>query len=375
MSKKLLIVGNGNHQFIYNYVKWLKEKDDFSNIDILTDRTIDKKNEDIYSSIYSINRDSILFKLVSKIKGIRRYYRYYLYRQLVSSLPAYDFIHVHFLSVDNIFLANQFKGSKLILSIWGSDYYRTSHDGKKKLVEVCSKADVVTFTNELTQKDFKDKYNWKDNNLDIYRFGLAPLEHLKNLKESRIESKEILGWDKNKLAVAIGYNMSEGQQHLKILDEINKLSKYSEQIELIIPITYAGNSIYKAKIISALKSLPFNYHVYDKFLDDLTLSHIRNGSDVMIQLQVTDQFSGSMQEHLFTRNVVITGSWLPYQTMKDYGAYFIEIDMISELSEKLIEVFHNYDQFYSKTEANPLAVLELSSWERNIVEWLKLYKK
>jgi hypothetical protein len=94
----------------------------------------------------------------------------------------------------------------------------------------------------------------------------------------------------------------------------------------------------------------------------------------MIQLQTSDQFSGSMQEHLYTRNVVITGSWLPYKTMKDFGVNFIEIDKVSELANSLAKVIANYNEYYSNTDNNPEAILKLSSWQYNIQDWLALYR-
>lgn len=373
MNKTLLIVGNGDHQFIFNYVKWLKKKGNFSKIDILTDRKVSSKHQHIYHNIFSIHKNSKLFNLLTRIKGVRRFFRLYLYKRLINKLPEYTNVHIHFLSKDNIFIANQFKSTNKILSIWGSDYYRSNVKDKAKIKDACINANKVTFTNELTRVDFENDFNWTKDNLRICRFGLAPLEILETLKENRIESKKILQWDTKKTAVTIGYNLSKNQQHLEILKQISSLKDYSSKVELILPITYGGDRTYKQEILSLLKQLNFTYKYYDKFLDDLTVSHIRNASDIMVQLQTTDQFSGSMQEHLYTRNIVITGSWLPYQTMKDNGINFIEVDKISDLRNSISNVIKNYDEYFSKTAANPDAVLKLCSWEKNIAKWLELY--
>jgi hypothetical protein len=373
MSKRLLIVGNGNHQFIYNYVKWLKKEGNFSIIDILTDRKVNDEYSRIYSKIYSFENDSNLYKMISKLKGIRRYYRFYLYGRLIKDLSKYDYVHIHYMSVDHTYLANQFKTTPKIITIWGSDYYRSDVKQKEKLIKACKKADTITFTNKLTKQEFEKSFEWDKDNIKICRFGLAPLEILENLYESRIKSKELLGWDKNKTAITVGYNLSEGQQHIEILQQLLKLKEYKQDIELILPITYGGSKDYKKRLLTLLDELDYSYKYYDEFLDDITVCRIRNASEIMIQLQTTDQFSGSMQEYLFTRNVVITGSWLPYKTMKDIGIKYIEIDNVSELAYSLSKVITNFNDYYSDTERNPEAVLKLSSWQLNIKDWLALY--
>lgn len=374
MSKKLLIIGDGNHQFITNYVKWLNQKGDFEKIDVLSSTTLTNSSSKLYCSSFSLDRNNKVFQFFDRIKGLRRFYRFSLYRKLVKKLPHYDFIHAHFLNVDNCYVTGLISNqSKKILSVWGSDFYRSNHKLREYIKKSALQADAITFTNEVTRDDFIDAYKWDKDNLYICRFGLAPLDEQKNLEESRNESKSILGWNEDKIAVAIGYNLSEGQQHLKILDQLDQLKEYSDRLELILPITYGDNLKYKQQLISKLEDLPFSYVVYDKFLSDLTISRIRNASDIMIQLQITDQFSGSMQEHLFARNVVITGSWLPYQTMKEHGVKFIEIDNVSELSGTLENLLDNFDDRFSDTVKNPSSIEFLSSWDKNISNWLKLY--
>jgi hypothetical protein len=93
----------------------------------------------------------------------------------------------------------------------------------------------------------------------------------------------------------------------------------------------------------------------------------------MLQLQITDQFSGSMQEHLFARNVVITGSWLPYDTLKEKGSYFIEIDKVEDLNDVLPDVINNFSTYEQRTTNNPGVITELSSWGKNIKQWAEMY--
>ena len=146
-----------------------------------------------------------------------------------------------------------------------------------------------------------------------------------------------------------------------------------DEIQLILPITYGGTPKYKNQLLEKLKQLPFEYIFYDTFLTDEKVAQIRKASDIMIQLQLTDQFSGSMQEHLYSRNVVITGSWLPYETMKENGAWFIEIDKLEELYKVIPEIIKDFEKYELKTKNNPQVISELSSWDKNIYSWIDLY--
>jgi hypothetical protein len=71
--------------------------------------------------------------------------------------------------------------------------------------------------------------------------------------------------------------------------------------------------------------------------------------------------------------VVITGSWLPYGTMKENGAWFIEIDKLEELYKVIPEIIKDFEKYELKTKNNPQVISELSSWDKNIYSWIDLY--
>lgn len=376
---RILLVGDGNHQFITNFVCWLK-KDQSNNffVDILSYTKLRDENRMYFNSTYGIDENILFNRLFSKIKGVRRFYRYYLYNKLVKKLLDYDIVHFHFLTVDSYYLVQQFRKratSRIIISIWGSDMYRVKQSNSNAFIRTCKSADSITFTNQKSLEFFSSKYRWSKTNLYLALFGSMPLEYLRLLKTSNAESKKLLNWNPNKMAVTIGYNLATAQQHIEILSQFGSESIISlrDRIQLIIPITYSGTLKYKNQLLDKLKQLPFEFYIYDTFLKDEQVAQIRKASDVMIQLQLTDQFSGSMQEYLYTRNVVITGSWLPYETIKKHGAWFIEIESLEELSKVVPEVINDFEKFKSKTKNNPQAITKLISWEKNIQAWIDLY--
>jgi hypothetical protein len=379
-KKRILLVGDGNHQFITNYAFWLRrELGDYVVIDILSFSPIKKVSFQFYESCYQIAFDSFGYKFFSKFKGIRRYFRFLLYTKLISTLQPYHFVHFHFIDVDSYFLTKLLKSkfnNKIILSIWGSDLYKLHKKNERGFLKTINTGDLITFTNQESCDYFKQKFDWRKDNLKICRFGLAPLENLKNLDLSKNDCKRNLGLDEEKIIITIGYNLSQAQQHLIILEQFKKdvLVSLKNRIVLFFPITYGGTVQYKEELLGRIKELPFQFYVFDTFLTDEQVAVIRKASDIMIQLQETDQFSGSMQEHLFANNIVITGCWLPYQTLKDKGAWFFEVAEIEEIVFLISEIIENPIVLEDKTLMNPLIISELSSWNENIKSWASLYK-
>jgi len=371
-KKKILLVGDGNHQFITNYSKWLNKFQTPQNfeIDILSLSKISPFNSTYYSKIHEIKNIFFL-----KIKGLSKYYRLFKFKKILSGLPKYDYVHFHYFGKDSHYISNQISentSSKIIISIWGSDMYRNKSDS---FILACKNAYLITFANQESIEFFKSKYAWSKNNLELCRFGLAPLENLKKLHQSKDDCKIDLGLNSKKIAVTIGYNMAPEQQHLEILNQFAKKNILSLQddIELIIPITYGGSEKYKHKLLAKLNELPFEYKIFDNYLSDNDIAKIRKASDIMLQLQTTDQFSGSMQEYLFANNIVITGSWLPYKTLKDNNCWFYEVDYFTQLESLVPYIILNYKLLQNKTKDNLKSINFLSSWDNNIEKWYNLY--
>src|SRR5690606_13315238 len=119
---RLLLVGDGNHQFITNLTFELKKINNINLIiDIVSHEEVVEKNKCYYNKIYSISRKGFL----GKIKGVRSIVFWNRYKRLIQNLPDYDFVHFHYIgSLSTIELFYKYFTAKVILSIWGSDLYR-----------------------------------------------------------------------------------------------------------------------------------------------------------------------------------------------------------------------------------------------------------
>ncbi len=235
---------------------------------------------------------------------------------------------------------------------------------------------AITFTNRNTPEEFDRYFHGRySEKLSVCRFGLAPLSELKNLRLTKAECRESLGIPNDSFLVTIGYNANIGQQHLGVLKSINDYSsRLPENLYLLLPLTYGGPQNYKSSLKSWLEDSGLRYKLFSKFMPDREIALIRKASDVFINVQVSDQFSGSMQEHLFAENVVITGDWLPCKTLDERGVFMRKVSSVDDVGRELVHVANNLDSLRKDCLKNPDIIWELSSWEKNIQSWVGLYE-
>ena len=377
---RVLFIGDADHQFIRNLVKKIKESNHNIEIDIFNVKQKQNTcNYDIYDNIY-FKRKRIVF--ITKIPYLGTIYlKYAAINDFIRLKQKYDYIHMHMAWSFCYYIRNKikYKSKKSILTIWGSDFYRANKKFKNRLFHLYKKLDKITFTNSQTLNDFSNFYNLNNHNLSVVRFGLEPLEFLNETIKNKKESREYLGLKMNKIIVTIGYNATPEQQHIKILERICN-SKHKEYFRdkclFVLPLTYAKRinyHKYKEVIESLLNRNTMDYILYEEFLSNKQIAHLRNASDIMIQLQISDQFSGSMQEYLYAQNLVITGDWLPYKDFDNEGIYYKKIDTINKVDKMLYFLIDNFKNEHKRVKVNKEIIYRLSSWDANIKFWNQLF--
>ncbi|MDD3056484.1 MAG: glycosyltransferase [Aliarcobacter sp.] len=315
-----------------------------------------------------------LFKKYKSIPKLSMFFRM-LYIKKVIQENNFDILNIHISRWFYLMILPWLIKQKLVITFYGSDFYRTSNFIKNIQKLLYKKADVITFTNPLTKKSFIEYYKDYDNKSYVCRFGLKTLDFIdKNRSVSKKELRESLGYDVKKIIVTCGYNSTKEQQHDKIIENIVKLPKdLLEQIQFVFPMTY-GDNTNKERIKNILKETDLNYIVLENFLYGDDNANIKLASNIMINMLKTDSFSGSMQEFLYANNIIITGSWLPYDVLDDAGMQYIKINNVDELSLKLGELIkldiRNFD-----TSKNQRIVSDLTLWNNTIESWIDVYAK
>lgn len=380
---KILIIGNRTHQFIYNYVRELKKSvlnDDELTIDILSydSTTFHSSYDDIYDNVYSLKVPHIF----NCIKLFRIIYQQFILRRYIQVLNNYDYIHIHYvenyLLRDSSFLLSHIRG-KLIISIWGSDFLRRSKFKRKQLSLWLSKADKITIASTevaLIIQNYYSKLNISSK-ISVCKFGLRPLEYIitnKNIPKSNLLRD--LKLPLSDIYISIGYNASKKQRHLDIIRNIENnesLIKYRDKITFILLLTYPENKKYIKEIKNLIANSHFRYVIIDDYLSDEIVAKFRLISDIFIQLQPTDMLSGSMLEYFCSKNIVITGSWLPYRYLEETGVFFCKIDNLFDISNSLYLILDNYHEYRIKCISNNDIITNEFLWTNVILNWIKVY--
>lgn len=325
------------------------------------------KDENIVDESYSQ-----AFGRYRRLPKIHMIYRmYYIAKFLRSNF--FDVVNIHTARVVYASILPFLTKQKLVVTVYGSDFYRMRMTARKIQKLIFQKADIITFTNPLTKQSFLDYYGDFEAKSRVCRFGLKTLDFIdKNRNKDILSIKEHLGYSLDKIIITCGYNATNGQQHEKIIENILKLDiKILDKIQFIFPMTY-GDRIHKEKIKNLLKETSLDYKVLEDFLFGDDNANIKLCSDVMINILQTDSFSGSMQEFLYANNIVITGRWLPYMLFDKLGIYYHKIDSSEMLADKLMEVLSDLDK--EKTTKNVQIINTLSSWDNNMQSWIDAYE-
>ncbi len=345
----------------------------FDMFDMITVSYIDNK-----SNIVSHISNKFLIKLFN-IKLLGTIFRIIFYKIyfLVKPLKA-DHIAIHYALAFYTFFVSDFKkmSKKFSVCLWGSDFYRISRFKKRFMTKLYDSCHSIIFCNTVMAIDFIDFYKKISiNKIQYTGFGIAKLDLIHSLSKSNSLElmKNSLNIPKDKIIVSIGYNGSNAQQHLYIIEKISQLSRdMLSNLFLVIPFGYGGEVLYKNRIIEKLVHLGVEYNLYDEFLSDINVSKLRLCTDIVINAQISDAASASIQEHLFSGNLVLVGDWLPYKYFEDNGIWFWKFNN-SNFQKIFCDILSDFSISKLSVSKNAEAIRRLSSWDNRILEWSQIY--
>lgn len=336
--------------------------------------------KDLISKISEINPLSIQLKSLYE-KGLINFILFEREKILIwLTKQNINTIHFHYLSFRAVLFISyifKYKDFRIIVSLWGSDL-NSDMKGFKKLFlssllfvfdfqsldTVLKAVKTYTYANKAFLKEFQNTWPNLRNHSTFTecRWG----SELLSLQPSYFKSE--------KIRVTIGYNGRKIQQHEQILKVLCLLpQEIKDKLFLIIPFSYGGTDEYKNLIEMRALETGIKYDFVRTFLDKDQLASLRCNSEIFIQLQQTDQFSASMLEYGYFGNIIITGSWLPYQELRDIDT-FLSVERIDHLIIKLSEILDNIDEYRIKAGHNSILFKKLLSWDKLIIDWCKLYE-
>jgi hypothetical protein len=263
-----------------------------------------------------------------------------------------------------------------VVSLFGSDVYRMTGALKPLQARLLARAFRITAANQDTLEAAREQYGVEPARGVIVRFGLRPLEHIDRLRATgdRAALKRAMGIPEERIVVAAGYNASPHQRHQEIIDALCAIpTDQRGRLFVLVPMTMGGSSDHVARVRGMLAASGFDHRVITDLMTDEEVARLRLATDIMVQVQPTDQLAGAMQEHLYAGSVVITGAWLPYRVLSDAGVRFWTVADRSFLAKELEVCIGELSSREAACAGNDAPIRALSSWSHTGPQWSALY--
>ncbi len=290
----------------------------------------------------------------------------------------YDIISFHFITNRSLLMIPIAKlfGKKVFVSYWGSDILREKK-GSILAKAVLKLADGITVINSEMIKKFHLLYGRRfDKKIHMIDFGSDTIDYMKNMTVSDEELRAKYNIENDKVIISVGYNSSEEQQHLKVLDKIMLLpEEQKKHIHLLLRITYgSGSEEYKNKIKELSKKTGCTYSFFESYLSDEEISEITKITDIFIHAQTTDAQSATMCEHLYCKCLVLNPKWIRYKELEN-KVFYLSFKDFDEMLEILKDNMSKKKSsgLYDRMNSNSDVIFKICSWESYIPKWRKLY--
>jgi hypothetical protein len=185
---------------------------------------------------------------------------------------------------------------------------------------------------------------------------------------SREKAKELLGIN-SKYIITIGYNASESQHHIEIINSISEIkNKLPQNTLLVFPMTY-GPRQQVGRVEQKLKEQGWDYLIFDKYLSYQEIVNLRKCSDMFIHAQTTDSNSASLAEYLFCQAIVVNASWLRYKHFEQFGEpYYLFSDF-----KDLPSIIETAIEGGTKVNNDLIDFLKQYSWAYKTTKWVSLF--
>ena len=264
--------------------------------------------------------------------------------------------------------------SKIIIYYAGSDFYRISNERRLAQINFINNCDLLMFNAHGMLNDFNNFYKTLVTTSKLVTgLGIDLLEVLntKNSISEILTIKSKLEIPTENITISIGYNASEAQQHIKVLEKILSIVKTND-LFVILPMTYGGSDEYKKLVENYLYENEIENIVLKTFLTRDEIAEIRLISDITINMQTTDQASAALLEHLFSQNILLVGDWLPYSFWDANGYYHHKVNF-SNMPAVLSNILMNFAVEKDNCKQNKQKVYDDWRWEKIISKHIEAF--
>jgi hypothetical protein len=414
MQKKILVLGVGQHNFLYYLYSALKAYNNSYTVVAPFVRELDKSvksdnsiyNNELVSnkvSLYNYVRaflvlpfDGFIYQTFFFILFVERKFKKAAHFVLKYSqakafflqndnFKSFDIFHFHYLQysyVRELFLIP--KGKNIVCTFWGSDLLRTADILNLYIIKrALNKATTITCQSlELKEiilskygRHLESKINVVMFPIDTKTYDAIDVYHNKQLSIN--EFKATYHYSNEKINVLIGHNGSMFNNHENIIKALGQLQQ-KEKVHLIVNLNYglpeSEKESYKNKLTQVLENTKISFVVLENFFSGDELAIARLASEVFIHMPISDALSGTMLEMLYASNIVITGSWLPYKTFVNAGLKYHEVSDISKLPALFDTIISHYETEKEIAKQNHNAIKVSFFGNSIIAKWNQILK-
>lgn len=387
-SVKLLVIGDTNS--VWNKYYLLQFVDEGFELSMMPVSMLIDTAKEFYDK-HRINlldysqKDKMLYRKENKNILEKIYLGFKIYLHLLLNRD-YDIVCLQYVDVFILqFMKFLFKNhSKLIVSYWGGDLLDVPRGVISKMEGLVKQASYVTFDNA----DLEEKFNLEFEGMNLpRRVVMLPLptidliEKVRNdfnqhgKKNIEIDGKII---DLSKVVISIGYNAKMQQQHLKVIEQINRLpGEMKSNIVLVIQMTYAyadSSNEYINKVKNEAISTGTECVFFERFLSEEDVVKIRLATDIYINAQTIDAFSGSVCEYLYADTILVNAQWLHYKEFDQYPFSFLEFQSFDEIPKILTDVIDKNNKKID-FEVNRKLVWDLRSMNMCSENWKQVFSE
>ncbi len=326
----------------------------------------------------------LLFSILEKIPKLRWYSRNYYKNNIIkiysNIIKDYDVLHIQssfFKEFADITEKAQDLGVKVITTIWGSDLNWETVEERPWKERIYRNSNIIHLgpSSSGEKNVFKQKYPEYAYKIRRVPFGLKQFDILDEMFSGKIakDVSFISEQAKGRIMITCGYNGREMQQHMLILEAIDKLPKEIKQhLFLFLPMTYLLKDEYYRMVLEKLNSMEIPFQIQrDRLTLEQNLS-MRMNTDIVVNIQKTDRLSASLQEHLYCGSVLIAGDWLPYEVYTDNDVFYIKTSL-DNLYDNIKDVIENYPAYKQKCTNNRTNLYNISSWKAVLPKWKSFY--
>lgn len=262
------------------------------------------------------------------------------------------------------------------ITLWGSDIMRASDDKIKRMAEGFDKCRLIKCAEGLYQKMvqcYGNRYEGKRRNL---MFGTSDFDNINRMPDEKIApiKQALYGDTQGRIIVACGYNGITAQNHLEMIEALNKLPQtLKDTVFVVLQMTYSAQPKYLQQVRERMEQTDIPFVLLDHFLSEEEIVVVRKTADLVVNIQDTDAFAGSIRAHLYCNSVVLVGDWLPYGIyLNKAGVVFYQTSK-ADLTRSIENCLTNIETYKQECSENQNKMYDLFSWESTINDWVNTY--